>query len=53
LVNTYLAHRDSEVERFVDVVDRLGVDVFRTAVYSDPLRSDARAGPGAVPGGGR
>jgi sulfite reductase (NADPH) hemoprotein beta-component len=44
LVNTYLAHRDSEVERFVDVVDRLGIDVFKTAVYGDPLPSHASAG---------
>ena len=44
LVNTYLAHRDSEVERFVDVVDRLGIDVFKTAVYDDPHLSHASAG---------
>ena len=44
LVNTYLAHRDSEVERFVDVVDRIVIDVFKTAVYSDPPPSNASAG---------
>lgn len=39
LVNTYLEHRDSEAERFVDVVDRLGIDVFKDAVYKPVLRS--------------
>lgn len=32
LVDTYLAHRDSEAERFIDVVDRLESEVFRQAV---------------------
>lgn len=32
LVDTYLALRDSEAERFIDVADRLGIDAFRQAV---------------------
>ncbi|HSV81731.1 MAG TPA: nitrite/sulfite reductase [Ramlibacter sp.] len=43
LVNTYLAHRDSEAERFVDVVDRIGHDVFRQAVYGQPRQADPSA----------
>lgn len=46
LVGTYLAHRDSEVERFVDVVDRLGIEMFKTAVYGNPLPENASAGRG-------
>ncbi|MBJ7265176.1 MAG: nitrite/sulfite reductase, partial [Burkholderiaceae bacterium] len=33
LVQTYLAERDSEVERFVDVVQRVGLDPFKAGVY--------------------
>lgn len=33
LVRTYLDARDDEHERFIDVVDRLGLDPFKTAVY--------------------
>ncbi|MCK9509794.1 MAG: nitrite/sulfite reductase [Pigmentiphaga sp.] len=33
LVRTYLDARDDEQERFIDVVDRLGLDPFKTAVY--------------------
>ncbi len=35
LVHVYLAHRESEVERFVDVVRRLGVEPFKEAVYAN------------------
>ena len=46
LINTYLAHRDSEAERFVDVVDRLGIDVFKAAVYSTPLPENVSSSRG-------
>ena len=36
LIRTYLSLRDSEDERFIDVVDRLGIDPFKKDVYSDP-----------------
>ena len=35
LVHTYLELRDSDAERFVDVVDRLGIEPFKTRVYAD------------------
>jgi len=35
LVQTYLELRDSDAERFIDVVDRLGIDPFKTRVYAD------------------
>jgi sulfite reductase (NADPH) hemoprotein beta-component len=35
LIECYLEHRDSEHERFVDVVHRIGVEPFRTRVYGD------------------
>ncbi|MES2013111.1 MAG: nitrite/sulfite reductase [Pseudomonadota bacterium] len=37
LIQTYLTLRDSEVERFIDVVDRLGIEPFKRDVYADPL----------------
>ena len=36
LVNCYLAHRDSEAERFVDVVHRVGLEPFKQSVYGNP-----------------
>jgi sulfite reductase (NADPH) hemoprotein beta-component len=39
LIEVYLANRDSEAERFVDVVDRLGIELFKKAVYGRPLAS--------------
>jgi len=36
LIRTYLALRDSEEERFIDVVDRVGIDPFKRDVYADP-----------------
>lgn len=33
LVKTYLRERDSEAERFIDVVERIGLDPFKTDVY--------------------
>ncbi|SPD43015.1 protein of unknown function [Cupriavidus taiwanensis] len=35
LIGTYLAHRDSDAERFVDVVARIGLAPFQAAVYRD------------------
>ena len=36
LITRYLAERDSEHERFVDVVHRLGIAPFKEAVYGHP-----------------
>ncbi|GAA4340410.1 nitrite/sulfite reductase [Pigmentiphaga soli] len=35
LVETYVELRDSDAERFIDVVERLGIDPFKTRVYAD------------------
>jgi len=40
LIGTYLARRDSDAERFIDVVERLGLEPFKTDVYGD--RDQAR-----------
>jgi len=43
LIDTYLSLRDSEAERFVDVVQRVGVEPFKKTVYANPdQRSKAR-----------
>ena len=36
LIETYLAQRDSDAERFVDVVHRIGVEPFKKHVYGNP-----------------
>jgi sulfite reductase (NADPH) hemoprotein beta-component len=36
LIDTYLEHRDSEAERFVDVVQRIGIEPFKERVYGNP-----------------
>jgi len=36
LVQTYLGVRDSEAERFIDVVERMGIEPFKKDVYGDP-----------------
>ena len=36
LIDTYLSLRDSEAERFIDVVERVGPEPFKQAVYQDP-----------------
>lgn len=44
LVRTYLAERDSDAERFVDVVSRIGLDPFKIGVYGEgdtPRQKDA------------
>ena len=33
LIETYIDHRDGEAERFVDVVNRLGIGPFKERVY--------------------
>jgi sulfite reductase (NADPH) hemoprotein beta-component len=46
LIDTYLSLRDSEEERFIDVVDRLGIDPFKLSVYGKPeprVRAKAEA----------
>jgi len=40
LIECYLQHRDSEAERFVDVVHRIGVEPFKESVYGN---ADQRA----------
>ena len=42
LINLYLARRDSEEERFVDVVRRIGIEPFKEHVYG--VRHQAAAG---------
>jgi len=44
LIETYLEHRDSDAERFVDVVQRIGIEPFKTDLYGDPdqRRQDRR-----------
>ncbi|MEO8144748.1 MAG: nitrite/sulfite reductase [Betaproteobacteria bacterium] len=36
LIDTYLERRDSDAERFVDVVHRIGIEPFKTGVYGNP-----------------
>ena len=35
LITYYLKHRDSPEERFIDVVQRLGIEPFKKHVYGD------------------
>jgi sulfite reductase (NADPH) hemoprotein beta-component len=35
LIHCYLEHRDSEAERFVEVVHRIGIEPFKQAVYDN------------------
>lgn len=41
LIQTYLVLRDSEHERFVDVVHRVGVEPFKQGVYGHPDQSQS------------
>ena len=43
LIRTYLGLRDSEEERFIDVVDRVGIDPFKQDVYADPAFAKPQA----------
>jgi sulfite reductase (NADPH) hemoprotein beta-component len=42
LIQTYLANRDSEAERFIEVVQRIGTEPFKTAVYGNADQRAAR-----------
>jgi sulfite reductase (NADPH) hemoprotein beta-component len=35
LIECYLEHRDSEAERFIDVVNRIGIEPFKERVYGN------------------
>lgn len=48
LIEVYLMRRDSEAERFVDVVRRLGIEPFKEHVYGVHQGSKARARPLAL-----
>ena len=43
LIEVYLARRDSEAERFIDVVRRVGIEPFKEYVYGAHQGSKARA----------
>lgn len=43
LIQTYLRLRDSEAERFIDVVERLGIAPFKEDVYTDAAVAKAAA----------
>jgi sulfite reductase (NADPH) hemoprotein beta-component len=45
LIAVYLERRDSEAERFIDVVRRIGLDPFKENVYGAHQGSKARARP--------
>ena len=45
LIDVYLAHRDSELERFIEVVRRIGIEPFKEHVYGTHQGSKARARP--------
>ncbi|OZI69439.1 MULTISPECIES: nitrite/sulfite reductase [Bordetella] len=45
LVRTYLRLRDSDAERFIDVVDRVGIAPFKEDVYSDPALAKSAPAP--------
>ncbi len=41
LIEHYLEHRDSPEERFIDVVQRLGIDPFKKHIYGDSDKKQA------------
>jgi sulfite reductase (NADPH) hemoprotein beta-component len=43
LIDVYLANRDSEAERFIDVVRRIGIEPFKENVYGAHQGSKARS----------
>lgn len=51
LIDTYLAHRDSDAERFVDVVGRIGIEPFQAAVYPDAAIAARRSHAEVAHGG--
>jgi sulfite reductase (NADPH) hemoprotein beta-component len=42
LIQCYLERRDSDAERFIDVVHRIGVDPFKESVYGTTDKTAAR-----------
>ncbi len=48
LIETYIDHRDSDAERFVDVVHRLGIEPFKERVYGSHSKQKDRHGPMAA-----
>jgi sulfite reductase (NADPH) hemoprotein beta-component len=36
LIECYLAHRDSQAERFIETVRRIGIEPFKEHVYGAP-----------------
>jgi sulfite reductase (NADPH) hemoprotein beta-component len=44
LIGLYLERRESEVERFIDVVWRIGLEPFKKRVYGDYQRPESRSG---------
>ena len=48
LIHCYLEHRDSEAERFIDTVQRLGVEPFKEKVYGKPDHRSPRRQPEPV-----
>ncbi|HEX6691411.1 MAG TPA: nitrite/sulfite reductase [Burkholderiales bacterium] len=42
LISFYISKRDSEAERFVDLVHRIGIEPFKTAVYGNADQRAAR-----------
>jgi len=42
LISFYIGKRDSEAERFVDTVHRLGIEPFKEAVYGNADQRAAR-----------
>jgi sulfite reductase (NADPH) hemoprotein beta-component len=43
LIGAYVAAREGEEERFIDVVQRIGIEPFKEAVYGKPDRSERAA----------
>jgi sulfite reductase (NADPH) hemoprotein beta-component len=41
LIEYYLEHRDSPEERFIDVVQRIGIEPFKKHIYGDPDKKQA------------
>jgi sulfite reductase (NADPH) hemoprotein beta-component len=48
LIERYLDERDSEAERFVDVVHRIGIEPFKKSVYGDTHQKPANRRESAV-----
>jgi sulfite reductase (NADPH) hemoprotein beta-component len=45
LIDCYLEHRDSEAERFVEVVHRIGIQPFKERVYGNAHQGSPRSQP--------